>query len=271
MESRSPRAVARRGLRRDGARALGRGSAEWRGVDPGGHRAPAAARTIRAARRQRSVAGPFRIGSPAAPPDWIASSASCGARRSAPAPLGERPTRARPPASRGRQPHVLQPRGAQRRDRRAAREAQHASVQKLEGCRRSAFESIDRPAMKSLPTPRYEVADWRRRSDRSASTSRRCSNAGLTAPCWLLHGSARNSRAPGCLMRPFDSRDGGHRAVGRPRCSPRQGALRGRGSAGGSLVDPLVRARGVVVADVLGDDALEVPAVEHENVVGMRR
>jgi hypothetical protein len=32
-------------------------------------------------------------------------------------------------------------------------------------------------------------------------------------------------------------------------------------------VDPLVRARGVVVADVLGDDALEVPAVEHENVV----
>ena len=35
----------------------------------------------------------------------------------------------------------------------------------------------------------------------------------------------------------------------------------------GLLMDPLVRARGVVVADVLGDDALEVPAVEHENVV----
>ena len=33
------------------------------------------------------------------------------------------------------------------------------------------------------------------------------------------------------------------------------------------LVNPLVRARGVVVADVLGDDALEVPAVQHENVV----
>jgi hypothetical protein len=32
-------------------------------------------------------------------------------------------------------------------------------------------------------------------------------------------------------------------------------------------MDPLVRARGVVVADVLGDDALEVAAVEHENVV----
>ncbi len=35
----------------------------------------------------------------------------------------------------------------------------------------------------------------------------------------------------------------------------------------GLLTDPLVRACGVVVADVFGDDALEVPAVEHENVV----
>ena len=33
--------------------------------------------------------------------------------------------------------------------------------QKLDGCRRSAFESIDRPAMKALPTSRYEVADWK--------------------------------------------------------------------------------------------------------------
>jgi len=32
--------------------------------------------------------------------------------------------------------------------------------QKLEGCRRSAFESIDRPAMKPLPARRYEVAQW---------------------------------------------------------------------------------------------------------------
>ena len=35
----------------------------------------------------------------------------------------------------------------------------------------------------------------------------------------------------------------------------------------GLLPEPLVRARGVVVADVLGDDALEVAAVQHENVV----
>jgi transposase len=33
--------------------------------------------------------------------------------------------------------------------------------QKLDGCRRSAFESIDRPAMKPLPQTRYELADWK--------------------------------------------------------------------------------------------------------------
>ena len=33
--------------------------------------------------------------------------------------------------------------------------------QKLDGCRRSAFESLDRPAMKALPASRYEVADWK--------------------------------------------------------------------------------------------------------------
>jgi transposase len=32
---------------------------------------------------------------------------------------------------------------------------------KLEGCRRSAFEAIDRPAMKALPFTRYEFAEWK--------------------------------------------------------------------------------------------------------------
>ena len=32
--------------------------------------------------------------------------------------------------------------------------------QKLEGCRRSAFEELDRPALKPLPGFRYERADW---------------------------------------------------------------------------------------------------------------
>src|SRR5579884_1884314 len=35
------------------------------------------------------------------------------------------------------------------------------AFQKLDGCRRSAFESIDRPVMKPLPATRYELADWK--------------------------------------------------------------------------------------------------------------
>lgn len=33
---------------------------------------------------------------------------------------------------------------------------------KLDGCRRSAFETIDRPAMKPLPATRYEFAEWKK-------------------------------------------------------------------------------------------------------------
>jgi transposase len=34
--------------------------------------------------------------------------------------------------------------------------------QKLDGCRRSAFETIDRPAMTPLPGTRYEFAEWKK-------------------------------------------------------------------------------------------------------------
>ncbi len=34
--------------------------------------------------------------------------------------------------------------------------------QKLEGCRQSAFEAIDRPAMKALPVRRYELSHWKK-------------------------------------------------------------------------------------------------------------
>jgi transposase len=34
--------------------------------------------------------------------------------------------------------------------------------QKLDGCRRSVFEAIDRPAMKPLPLTRYEFAEWKK-------------------------------------------------------------------------------------------------------------
>jgi transposase len=37
----------------------------------------------------------------------------------------------------------------------------HRPFKKLPGCRASAFESIDRPAMKTLPAQRYEYAEWR--------------------------------------------------------------------------------------------------------------
>lgn len=33
--------------------------------------------------------------------------------------------------------------------------------QKLNGCRRSAFETLDRPAMRPLPARRYEIAEWK--------------------------------------------------------------------------------------------------------------
>ena len=33
---------------------------------------------------------------------------------------------------------------------------------KLEGCRRSAFEALDRPAMRPLPATRYQLATWKR-------------------------------------------------------------------------------------------------------------
>ena len=34
--------------------------------------------------------------------------------------------------------------------------------QKLEGCRRSAFEAIDRPVLRPLPPRRYELAEWKK-------------------------------------------------------------------------------------------------------------
>lgn len=33
--------------------------------------------------------------------------------------------------------------------------------QKLEGCRRSAFEKLDRPALRPLPAQRYEIGEWK--------------------------------------------------------------------------------------------------------------
>ncbi len=41
-------------------------------------------------------------------------------------------------------------------------ELNNRPFKKLDGCRLSAFETIDRPAMKALPTIRYEFAEWKK-------------------------------------------------------------------------------------------------------------
>ena len=71
------------------------------------------------------------------------------------------------------QPHVLQPRGAQRRNRRAAREAQHASVSEARGCRQAPpSRAIDRPAMQvRCRATRYVLAEWKGRRSTSTITS----------------------------------------------------------------------------------------------------
>ncbi len=37
----------------------------------------------------------------------------------------------------------------------------HRPFQKLEGCRRSVYKALDKPALKPLPQNRYEIAEWR--------------------------------------------------------------------------------------------------------------
>lgn len=36
-------------------------------------------------------------------------------------------------------------------------------IKKLEGCRRSAFETLDRPTLRPMPSTRWELARWRSR------------------------------------------------------------------------------------------------------------
>jgi hypothetical protein len=95
------------------------------------------------------------------------------------------------------------------------------------------------PQKRSRRVPSATSPPVRRRNPESVAEEgrrpRMGSRTGDANPCWLPHGSARNSPAPGCLMRPFDTRDVGRRALGPRQCSRRQGAPRGPGSAGGSL------------------------------------
>ena len=46
--------------------------------------------------------------------------------------------------------------------RQALRELNERPFQKMPGCRRTLFEQLDRPALRPLPTARYELAGWQK-------------------------------------------------------------------------------------------------------------
>jgi transposase len=85
--------------------------------------------------------------------------------------------------------------------------------QKLEGCRRSAFESIDRPAMHALPARRYEQSDWKKAKvnvDYHATYDDRH----YSAPCALI-GAAVYVRATRSTI---EILHGGERVASHQRC-----------------------------------------------------
>jgi transposase len=58
--------------------------------------------------------------------------------------------------------------------------------QKLEGCRRSAFEKLDRPAMRPLPARRYEVGAWKLNVGVSVDHHLEYDHRHYSAPCELI-------------------------------------------------------------------------------------
>jgi transposase len=58
--------------------------------------------------------------------------------------------------------------------------------QKLEGCRRTAFEALDRPAMKSLPPRRYEVGEWKLNVGVNVDYHVACDGRYYSVPCELI-------------------------------------------------------------------------------------
>jgi transposase len=76
--------------------------------------------------------------------------------------------------------------------------------QKLDGCRRSAFESIDRPAMRPLPALRFERGEWKKRTvnvDYHVAFDDRY----YSAPCPLI-GAAVEVRATRSTVEVFHDR-----------------------------------------------------------------
>jgi transposase len=60
--------------------------------------------------------------------------------------------------------------------------------QKLEGCRRSAFDRLDRPAMRPLPTRRYEMGAWKLGVGVNIDYHIEYDHRLYSVPCALIHG-----------------------------------------------------------------------------------
>lgn len=60
--------------------------------------------------------------------------------------------------------------------------------QKLEGCRRSAFDKLDRPAMRALPARRYELGEWKLGVGVNIDYHLEYDHRIYSAPCELING-----------------------------------------------------------------------------------
>lgn len=60
--------------------------------------------------------------------------------------------------------------------------------QKLEGCRRSAFDKLDRPAMRPLPARRYELGEWKLKVGVNIDYHFTYDDRFYSVPCELMNG-----------------------------------------------------------------------------------
>jgi hypothetical protein len=60
--------------------------------------------------------------------------------------------------------------------------------QKLEGCRRSAFEKLDRPVMRPLPARRYELGEWKLKVGVNIDYHLEYDHRFYSVPCELMNG-----------------------------------------------------------------------------------
>jgi transposase len=91
--------------------------------------------------------------------------------------------------------------------------------QKLEGCRRSAFETLDRPAMKPLPPRRYELGAWKLDVGVNVDHHLEYDHRYYSAPCELI-GAKVDVRATATVVEVWH---GGMRVTSHERSSGPKG------------------------------------------------